>query len=72
MGFGLKEIIIIGIIVLILFGAGKISKFMKELGKGASSFKAGMREGEAEEKKAVTKKPAAKKGSAKTKSTSKK
>lgn len=45
--FGLPqggELIIIGLIILILFGAKKIPEFMKGLGKGVKGFKDGMKE----------------------------
>ena len=41
-GFGISHWIIILIIVLVLFGAGRVSNIMGELGKGIKSFKAGM------------------------------
>ena len=44
MGFGATELIIILVIVLVVFGAGKLSKTMGELGKGVKSFKDGMNE----------------------------
>jgi sec-independent protein translocase protein TatA len=40
--FGISHWIIILIIVLVLFGAGRVSNIMGELGKGIKSFKAGM------------------------------
>ncbi|MCT4552540.1 MAG: twin-arginine translocase TatA/TatE family subunit [Alphaproteobacteria bacterium] len=44
MRFGATELIIILLIVLILFGKGKIASIMEELGKGVSSFKKGIKE----------------------------
>lgn len=41
-GFGISHWIIILIIVLVLFGAGRVSNIMGELGKGIKSFKSGM------------------------------
>ncbi|MGN7613471.1 Sec-independent protein translocase subunit TatA/TatB [Magnetococcales bacterium HHB-1] len=38
-GLGTFEIIIILIIVLVIFGAGKLPKVMGDLGKGVKSFK---------------------------------
>ena len=38
-----------GVIILILFGAGKIPRVMGDVAKGIKSFKAGMKEGENEE-----------------------
>ena len=39
---GVTEIIIIGLIVLLLFGGKKIPELMKGLGKGVKSFKEGI------------------------------
>lgn len=72
MSIGPWQIVIIVILILIIFGRGKISAFLKDLGKGVTSFKAGMKEGEAEEKKAIEKKSAPKKKAAKAKTSSKK
>ena len=38
--------VIIGLVVLLLFGGKKIPELMKGLGKGMKSFKAGMKEAE--------------------------
>lgn len=58
MSLGVWQIVLIIVLILVFFGRGKISGFLKELGKGTSSFKAGVEEGKAEEKKAVEKKKA--------------
>lgn len=39
MGLGGTELIIIGIIILLLFGGKKIPELMKGLGKGINEFK---------------------------------
>jgi sec-independent protein translocase protein TatA len=39
LGLGGQEIILIGLIVLLLFGAKKIPELMKGLGKGIREFK---------------------------------
>jgi len=39
MGFGMQEIILILLIVLLLFGGRKIPELMKGLGKGVKEFK---------------------------------
>jgi len=57
MSIGIWQIVIIVLIVLVFFGRGKISSFMADLGKGVTSFKKGLKEGEEEEKQ-VEKKPA--------------
>lgn len=44
MGIGFGELVVILLVVLILFGAGKLPKVMGELGKGVKSFKSGMKE----------------------------
>lgn len=58
MSLGVWQIALIIVLILVFFGRGKISGFLKELGKGTSSFKAGVEEGKEEEKKAVEKKKA--------------
>ena len=62
-GIGLPELIIVLVIVLVLFGAGRIPGVMKDLGKGVSSFKDGLK-GEVKSKP-VAKKSIAKKAPAK-------
>ncbi len=59
MSLGVWQIVLIIVLILVFFGRGKISGFLKELGKGTSSFKAGVEEGKAEEKKITQKKKAA-------------
>jgi sec-independent protein translocase protein TatA len=46
MGIGWPQLIIIALIVLVLFGRGRISEMMGDFGKGISSFKKGMSEAE--------------------------
>ena len=38
-GVGFNEMLLIGIVVLVFFGAKKIPEFMKGLGKGVREFK---------------------------------
>ena len=38
-GVGVQEILLIGLFVLVFFGAKKIPEFMKGLGKGVKEFK---------------------------------
>ena len=45
---GLPGILLIAIVVLVLFGRGKISGLMGEVGKGITSFKKGISEGDKE------------------------
>jgi sec-independent protein translocase protein TatA len=42
MGLSIWHILIVLLIVLVLFGAGKIPQIMGDLGKGIKSFKAGL------------------------------
>ena len=49
---GLPGILLIAIVVLVLFGRGKISSLMGEVGKGITSFKKGVAEGTEEIEKA--------------------
>jgi sec-independent protein translocase protein TatA len=43
-GIGMQEILIIGLFILVFFGAKKIPDFMKGLGKGVREFKEGVKE----------------------------
>ena len=65
MSIGIWQIAIVVILVVLLFGRGKISSLMGDVAKGIKSFKAGMKEGENEEIEAsaeeVDSKPKAKK-----------
>jgi sec-independent protein translocase protein TatA len=45
---GLPGLLLIAVVVLVLFGRGKISSLMGEVGKGITSFKKGINEGENE------------------------
>ncbi|SFI58053.1 twin-arginine translocase TatA/TatE family subunit [Celeribacter neptunius] len=42
---GLPGLLLIAVVVLVLFGRGKISGLMGEVGKGITSFKKGVAEG---------------------------
>ena len=46
MGIGAWQIVLILVIVLIIFGAGKLPKVMGDFGKGIKSFKTGLKEEE--------------------------
>ncbi len=50
--FGLPELLIIVVIVLLLFGPGRIGKVAGELGKGIRSFKDGL-SGDKDEKNEI-------------------
>ena len=45
---GLPGLLLIAVVVLVLFGRGKISTLMGEVGKGITSFKRGVEEGKQE------------------------
>ena len=57
----MQEILLIGLFVLIFFGAKKIPEFMKGLGKGVREFKSGVKDMqndmESVDKPAATEKP---------------
>lgn len=58
MGLSLPHLIILAIVVLVLFGRGRISEMMGDFGKGIKSFKQGMSEEEAGRDAAATPPPA--------------
>jgi sec-independent protein translocase protein TatA len=41
-GFGITELLIVLVIVLVLFGVGRISKIAGEMGSGIRAFKDGL------------------------------
>jgi sec-independent protein translocase protein TatA len=47
---GIPELAIILVIVILLFGVGRISKVSGELGKGIKAFRTGLNSDESEEK----------------------
>jgi sec-independent protein translocase protein TatA len=51
MPIGVTELVIILVIVLVLFGGGRVSGLMGELGSGIASFRKGLRDGQSEEQK---------------------
>ncbi len=44
MGLSLPHLLIVALVVLVLFGRGRISEMMGDFGKGIKSFKQGMTE----------------------------
>lgn len=48
MSIGIWQIVLILVIVMILFGAGKLPRVMGDFAKGVKSFKAGMRDDDTE------------------------
>ncbi|MXX88952.1 MAG: Sec-independent protein translocase TatA [Boseongicola sp. SB0665_bin_10] len=55
---GLPGLLLIAIVVLILFGRGKITSLMGEVGKGITAFKKGVEEGKEEVEDAIEDKAA--------------
>jgi sec-independent protein translocase protein TatA len=49
-GLGVPELLIVLLIVLVLFGVGRISKIAGEMGSGIRAFKSGLQGDETEEK----------------------
>lgn len=47
--FGSKEIIVIAVVILVLFGSAAIPKFAKSLGLAKKEFEKGLKEAEKEE-----------------------
>ena len=45
---GLPGLLLIAVVVLVLFGRGKISSLMGEVGKGITAFKRGVSDGQKE------------------------
>jgi len=43
-GLGLGELVVVLVIVLVVFGAGRLPEVMGSLGKGVTQFKKGLRE----------------------------
>ncbi len=54
---GPTELIIILVIIIVLFGVGRISKIAGELGSGIRAFKEGLQGKEAEKKEETAKEP---------------
>ena len=54
LGLGFPEIIAILVIVLLIFGAGKLPDIMGSVGKGIKDFKKAMKEPEKEDSSSLT------------------
>ena len=54
MSIGVWQVLLILVIVLILFGAGKLPRVMGDLAKGIKNFKSGLKDEEEEAGKPVT------------------
>lgn len=53
MSIGIWQILIIAIVLVLLFGRGKISELMGDVAKGINSFKRGLAEDQAQESKTI-------------------
>ena len=53
MNLGPTELIIILLIVILLFGVGRLSRIGGELGRGIREFRSGLRSGDDEEEEAT-------------------
>ncbi len=51
---GPMQLLLIAIVLLVLFGRGKIAGMMGEVGKGITAFKKGIKEGNEEIEKAAS------------------
>jgi sec-independent protein translocase protein TatA len=49
MSIGIWQVVLVLLIVLILFGAGKLPKVMGDVAKGVKNFKAGLKDEDEEE-----------------------
>jgi sec-independent protein translocase protein TatA len=57
MSIGIWQVVLILLIVLILFGAGKLPKVMGDVAKGVKNFKSGMKEDDEDDKRALASDP---------------
>lgn len=53
MSIGIWQVVIIGVIVVLLFGRGKISELMGDVAKGINSFKKGLAEKDEDDGKTI-------------------
>lgn len=53
MSIGFWQVIIIAVIVVLLFGRGKISELMGDVAKGIKSFKSGLAEDDSQPSKTI-------------------
>jgi sec-independent protein translocase protein TatA len=54
MSIGIWQVVLVLLIVLILFGAGKLPKVMGDVAKGVKNFKSGLKDEDEEQKEAIT------------------
>lgn len=57
MSIGIWQIVVIAIVVVVLFGRGKISDLMGDVAKGITSFRKGIAEGNEDLKKTTAQSP---------------
>ena len=50
MGISIGQLLIVLVIILVLFGAGKLPQVMSDLGRGLKSFKDGMKDAQDKDK----------------------
>lgn len=58
MSIGIWQVVLVLLIVLILFGAGKLPKVMGDVATGIKNFKAGMKDDDEDEKKLTSEREA--------------
>ena len=63
-GFSLWHWLIVGLVILLLFGKGRFSDMMGDVAKGLKSFKKGMSEDEEAEQRRLTSEPSLEKAPA--------
>jgi sec-independent protein translocase protein TatA len=54
---GIWQIVIIAVVVVLLFGRGKISELMGDVARGINSFKRGLKDDDTETAKTIDQKP---------------
>ena len=50
MSIGIWQLVLILVIILLIFGAGKLPRVMKDVGKGIKNLKTGLKEEDEEDK----------------------
>jgi sec-independent protein translocase protein TatA len=53
MSIGIWQVVLVLLIVLILFGAGKLPKVMGDVAKGVKNFKSGLKDEDEDQKEAI-------------------